>query len=618
MTAKEVKLDKVRNLSDFYDLLDEKALQLERKHEITELLLIYKNITSSDDEIQKLQWEVEASLFSFHGSRVFSFSTSNGKNVGEVSEYPQLDNTQGAAFEYLRIRAVESKSYLLRARYNHLLWKGIVKKNNSYASAATANYIQAIIDCCKSIKDHIDDCSYLIGTLYENLVATASEGNAKIFETKELTDFLLHEAEGISFYTKHGIVEDMLKHPKIFKSKDFDKVLSIFAAHIKSAGGNPDDFLLTNYHIPTAIKVAKKQNSDVKSWYDEIGYAYLRIAERETEADRHWLKLNDYARAIEAFRLSGNLEKKRECEQLYFDLKPHVRLDEYRIDFDEETMQKLREIQDELKEKAKILLKEEPNYIYAFIANGSFFPKYSVAVRASKEKKDEFLDFATTVHFDGNKNISAPNPETKERREILNAYGMRIQETLLPFLHYVIVLGIKSGHLTYKNFLEFLFQHTWIGKPHVKTDLSGNAENTNWINQVAPAVIEFFVQVQAWGESSYYTPNFILCIDSLTLKIEGLFRNFSERLNYTTSIGKKKGMQESLVHDVINNETIRSYFNEEDMLLFDYVFSNDGGLNLRNNIAHCFYSENEYNPDKMLLLLAVLLRLGKYNIKAEE
>jgi hypothetical protein len=53
------------------------------------------------------------------------------------------------------------------------------------------------------------------------------------------------------------------------------------------------------------------------------------------------------------------------------------------------------------------------------------------------------------------------------------------------------------------------------------------------------------------------------------------------------------------------------------MLLFDYVFSNEGGLNLRNNIAHCFYSENEYHPDKMLLLLAVLLRLGKYNIKTE-
>ena len=118
----------------------------------------------------------------------------------------------------------------------------------------------------------------------------------------------------------------------------------------------------------------------------------------------------------------------------------------------------------------------------------------------------------------------------------------------------------------------------------------------------------------AWDESKYYTPNFILCTDSLTLKILGLFRNFSERLNISTSKGKRTGVQEALAHDIINNDTIRKYSEDSDRLLFDYVFSNEGGLNLRNNIAYCFNSENDYYPDKKLLLLAVLLRLGKYKI----
>lgn len=48
---------------------------------------------------------------------------------------------------------------------------------------------------------------------------------------------------------------------------------------------------------------------------------------------------------------------------------------------------------------------------------------------------------------------------------------------------------------------------------------------------------------------------------------------------------------------------------------FNYLFSNDGGLNLRNNIAHCFYTPRDYHPDKMLLLIAALLRLGKYDYK---
>jgi hypothetical protein len=37
----------------------------------------------------------------------------------------------------------------------------------------------------------------------------------------------------------------------------------------------------------------------------------------------------------------------------------------------------------------------------------------------------------------------------------------------------------------------------------------------------------------------------------------------------------------------------------------------DGVIDLRNNIADSLYSENEYNHDKMLLLLIVLLILIK-------
>lgn len=614
MKAKDIDLNGINSLAAFYALLDRCALQLEVDHEITELLLKNKHLTCSDHEKQKLQWEVEASLFSYHGSSIFAFSMSNGKEAGEISEYPHLEGYQLDAFEYLKRRARESTSSLLKARYNHLLWKSKQHKHKIYAAAASLNYLEAIRECCKFMQDGDTEYSYLIGVLFENLVATVNEANVSLKETKALTRFLLFDADQLRFSTKHSIVEEMLKFPKMFKSIDFADILTIFERHLVNTIGKPDDFLSVSYYLPTAIKVAQKQKSNVKIWYDEMGKVYLRMAESEIEEERNWIKQKFYAQAVEAFRLSGNQQRKRECEQLYFALKPYVKLDEHLVDFDEETIREIRKIQDELKEKAKILLKESPDFIYAFIGKGSFFPNYTDVLKATKDKQDDFLDFATIIQFDNNKNISTPNPAAKERRELLETYGRRMESTLLPFLHYVIVLGIKSGHLTYKNFLHFLMEHTWIGKPHVRVDLGGNTETTNWVMQVAPSVIEFFVQVQAWGESKYYTPNFILCTDSLTLKIEGLFRNFSERLNLTTSIGKKKGMQEVLVHDVIGNDVIRKYFNQEDMLLFDYVFSNEGGLNLRNNIAHCFYSEHEYHPDKMLLLLAVLLRLGKYDL----
>ncbi|MBA3647270.1 MAG: hypothetical protein H0W62_01775 [Chitinophagales bacterium] len=580
MEPADINLDNTNTLTGFYKVLEANAIVLDRNHDITELLLKYKNKTNSDDEKQKLQWEIEAFLYSFHGSSIFSFSASNGKEIGEVSEYPKLDTHQSNAFTYLKLRSELSTSPLLKARYNHLIWKSIVKKNATFAINASENYIKAIAQCCQLSTTTESEYEHLIGRLFENLVAVVDEAKVNIDETKQVAYQLLFKFPNLSFWLKHGIIDDMLKHPKIFKPVDFENVLSIFDTPLKIVNSKTDDFALVNYHLPTAVKVAQKTKSDVKKWYNEIGLAYLRLAETETDEKRNWIKLDEYRAAIDAFRQSGNQQKKEETEQLYFQLKPEVRLEEFRIDFDEETIKKLQKFQDELKEKALTLLKQPPDFIYSTIANGSFFPKYDDVLMASKQNKNNFLDFVTTIYFDNNKNITRKSAEKDETQEILNTYELRMKETLIPFLHYVIVLGIKSGHLTSRNFLSFLIRHSWIGKPHTKTDLSRNPEITNWINQIAPAIDEFFNQVLAWGESKYYAPNFILCIDSLTLKIEGLFRNFSERLNIPTSKGKKKGMQEALAHDIINNEIIKQYFDENDMLLFDYVFSNEGGLNI--------------------------------------
>ncbi len=615
MREKELSIESIDDINDFYKILDENSIWYERYRDIVELILNYKNRTLSDEEKQKLQWEVEVFLFSFRGADIFAFSSSNGKEVGEVSQYPQLDEYQRTAFDYIKDRATDSACSLLRARYNHILWRGIIGKNKQYAQKAANDYTETINFLLSA--EVSDNYHLVISRLYENLVGIINEIKVDVEKLKDLTKQLLFDTADLPFWSKHGIVEDMLTYPKVFKSADFTGVLQIFYDRIKESDGNSDDFLLVNSHLPTAIKVASKLKSDVKFWYNEIGMANVRIASRETEVDRNWLKLEAYRAAIEAFRFSGNSEKKAEVEQLYFELKPDVILESFRIDYDEETIQKLRDLQNELNNKAKLLLRNPPEYVYATIANGLFFPAYDDVLNASKKNNDAFLEGISTIYFDNNKNISRQSGADEEKRKLLETYGRRINETLVPFLHYVFVQGIESGHLTHRNLLQFLAQHTWIGKPYEKTDLSGDPEVSNWVYQVTPSIVEFFNQILAWGKSKYYTPSFILCIDSLTLKIEGLFRNFSERLNISTSKGKKKGMQEALADDIINNEAIKQYFDRNDILLFDYVFSNNGGLNLRNNIAHCFYSENEYHPDKMLLLLAVLLRIGKYNVSEQ-
>lgn len=617
LKVKDLNIELFNSIDDVYNFIDENAYHLERNWDLTDLFVKFRNHTKSDDEKQKAQWEIECFMFDFKGVKLFSFSYSNGKNIGEVKAYPQLDEFQKEAFEYLKNRISNAKNDLVLARYNHLLWKGLSGiKNREYAIQSISSYINSIKKYFELYsRDKNKENSYQIGKLYETLVGLCNEVNASFGEVKELTKFLLFEAEGIEFYSKHGITDDMLAHPKLFKKSDFANTLSIFEEELKKEKSKSDDFMLVNYHLPTAIKVAQKSGVDVKKWHNEMGFAYLRMAEKETEDNRLWLKQNDYAKAIQSFTLSGNTEKKKETEQLYFELKPKVKLDNVRIYFNEETVKKRQETQDYLKNVAEKLLKTEPFEIYSAIANGFLFPKYNDVLRASQKNKNAFLDFVTTIQFDKNKNIKQAAKEEDKNEKIYTTYSYQINNSVLPLLHYVFIPGIKSGHLTFENFLSFLVEKSWIGKPHTTIDLGGEENEINWVQILTPAIVEYFVQVQSWVSSKYYVPSFVLCIDSLTLKIEGLLRNFSERVNISTSVGRAKGIQEAYIHNVLDNETIKKYFNEDDLLFFNYLFANEGGLNIRNNVAHCFYSYNEYSSDKMLLLIAALLRIAKIQLQ---
>jgi len=328
------------------------------------------------------------------------------------------------------------------------------------------------------------------------------------------------------------------------------------------------------------------------------------------------LKLDFYVKAIHSFTLAGNTVRKKATEKLYAELKPQVTLPTHQVEYDDEFQKEYRALQEQIKNSATKILKYPPDEVYKAISSGSFFPKHQSVLKTYKDSPTDFTQFVSgTVYFDKNKNISKPQKADENERELYRIYQQQIGMYSLPYLHYIIVPGIKSGHLTFQNFIKYLAEKSWIGKPVLKNDLGGVQEEINWITLLSPSIFEFFIQVQAWANTKYYKPNFVLCIDSLTLKMEGLFRDFCERLNIPVSVGKNKGMQEAYMHNLLEHEVIKKYFNEDDLLFFNHLFSSDSGLNLRNNVAHCFYNIDEYNHDKMLLLLAALLRIGKYDHK---
>jgi hypothetical protein len=129
----------------------------------------------------------------------------------------------------------------------------------------------------------------------------------------------------------------------------------------------------------------------------------------------------------------------------------------------------------------------------------------------------------------------------------------------------------------------------------------------------------FFVQSEVDLKTNIHNPQgYILAIDSLVLKFEGLLREFSRMIGAQTIEIKDNGTEERIGFDkLLDNEKLKALIPEDDIAFFKFLFTSSG-MNLRNNVAHCFFTTKNYTSAVMLLLIVALLRLGNYELKTKE
>ena len=288
----EINIEQFKSINDLYSFIDENALILKRNWELVNLWVRYKNQTKDDLEKKKSQWEIDSFMFDIKSDLLFSRIYSDGKNTAEIKKHPNLNEFQKEVIEYIEERIKISNNSILKARYNHLLWKcpsGV--KRTDFAQGAIENYINSIKEYYKLfLIDENRESTIQIGELFETLVAVSNQVKSDKTSIKYLTKFLLFEATKLEFYTREGILRDMLDFPKVFKPKDFENTLKLIENELKKDKTVIDDFSLVHNYLPTAIKIATKTNSDVKKWYNEMGLAYLRMANQIINEDRFWIK----------------------------------------------------------------------------------------------------------------------------------------------------------------------------------------------------------------------------------------------------------------------------------------------------------------------------------------
>lgn len=618
MIESEIDLELFNSLEEFYEFVDINALKLEKNRALANLWVKYRNSAKTDEDREKAQFEIDFLLYYLLDGSFFPLVHGKTGKAEKTCTYPELSDGAKKEFDHLLFRAKGTKNPLLKAKFFHILWQcpsGL--KNLNYAKSASASYVESIEVLTKQLcLSSNDNWLSLIQQDFENLTALCKE--AKLTEIDLDTILIQMLDENLPFYVKEYLGSIVLKHSSLFSKESHLRCYSIYEDQFYKGQHRNDPFLIIHHYAPNAIKFAQKLKLDQKKWHGLIGELHLEDVKKETDRSRDWLSLNKLLNALNNLKKSGNKNLLKEAEDLYEKIRPTVTLGSQLISISRESHQELFDYRDSRIEQANNLVnKATPDSIYDRLILGIDFPKAEAFKCETKGLVPDFFRGIQTTFFDINGNVTTGNDELEDKAMLMNFYQMELDFQTNPFLHILFTKGIESGKLTSKSLIEHFAHHSWIGNPYFTQDQKKRDRIKSWISLLAPGIHELFSQIRAFQASRTYQPSFVLAIDSLVLKIEGLLRFFLYQSGLKTTIAKNKKIEAMTLNQIIESKGFKKYFDEDDQLFFEYLFGGKGGLDIRNNIAHCFYDDENYHIMTGILIICALLRISKYDFKWE-
>jgi hypothetical protein len=507
------------------------------------------------------------------------------------SSYPDLSLFDN--FDYIKSRAESVVNPKYKAKYNHLLWAS-PKKHIKYAHTAIENYILLL----KSIPLEKEGATRFFVNQFKNVFMLSQTIN---YQEEKLLDLLFSKLElkEIPTFGIHQSVRFILNNGKKTKSE----ILQYFVDYLDKISLNEISPLSTEEHLNLIIALCKRLDNSAKSYHTDLAEFY--VAQAQGKEDGNFVIHGFYLKALQEYKNAGDKSKVEEITIIIEGLKKKLNFKSIPIELSndkvEEYLKFLHDSTDEIVESC------ESDEIYNYlILSKNLIPSADLL---NQNIRSQFQDFCTTLSFDGNKNIN-----TKKLGGI-NMYNVQIQNFTMRQLWIIFSKGFKNGKISFQTLNNYLEKHTWYGEPFISTD----GKKYNWIDLLSQGLFMFFEQSKIdidKGENS--NSGYILPIDSLVLKFEGLLREISRSLGAQTIEIKDDRTEERISFDkLLSNQKLVELIPSKDMAFFKFLFTS-AGLNLRNNIAHCFYKSYQYNSGIMFLLITALLKLGNYEIKKEK
>ena len=606
-------------MTDFNDLkylyqhVEDQALTDGEFHQIKRLFVKFRDKQRQESnlgEAEKARWEIHFLSFVLKKGEIRHEWAQTDKN-GQVFVYPHLDLFDETTYEYLITRLDATNQPKLKARYAHILWCS-PQKHKKFAKIAIDSYLKLISIYEQGYDNEERFLDQEISEAIINAYSIARQINDDLEGVKSELRRLVKKFSFSAVFSTRNLIQFMLEPKKGFTKGDFDGLDSVcrqIAERFTDDGQTAIEFL------ELGEAVDRKFNKQSYPWTRRIAQHYEALMKLFENGPNVAFCVN----AIESYKKIHDEQKVQELEQRYSELKDSMVFGTFEKEID------LTEHLQECAEAAKKFVKTESSeeIIQYLISGKDLLPTYNEVEKSMQEQIEEspLPHMLSKVQHDQNANPVQyfDSEEEKKYFGILSGYKLQLELANIHLIWVVFREAILENKLTFDLLINFIEKHCWYGKNLSKRLTNDQIVTYNWLNLIAPALYEYFRQMDFFfTDPTINSPNFVLSIDSLTVKIEGLFRDLCQRSDITVSHQTKDNSGRNIVHErdinaLLYEDAIKKLFDEDDLLFFKFLLIEKSGYNLRNRIAHSLMSFREYDCDYMHLVILALLRLGKYD-----
>ncbi|RZK45124.1 MAG: DUF4209 domain-containing protein [Hymenobacter sp.] len=521
--------------------------------------------------------------------------------------HPGSWKDNGTAESYLKARYAKANNKLLRLRYGLLIALGLPKGRHTGTLAIEA--IEHMLQWLKENKGLDEDTKKTYYDLVKLIFVLSKKYKHKFDIIQEfITGELVIGAQPISLQNTQ--LQFLSKHTNIIPRTRCAK-LGIVCQRIYEQYSVTNSALIP-YICDTAIYLAARAAGDTKGWNIRKGnYFKSEGQKRYAKNPSDFVTQSFFTNALRNYRLAGDKKQVEQVEYLISTTKNDVRLD---------TIEQTLTLDGEEGKLIVAAMKQRPQKILALEGIFVFWAiRYLLIPNKLKEDignvEPRLWDIFRHNRFDRNGNITT-RAQKRDFSGPFHPYSI-----LLGFYQImtreVFADGLRTGKITYQTTLTFLQDHTWVGGATFRKKTK-NENDESLVTWIEPALRYYFAEVERAALDTSYKPEMTLCIDSLTLKIEGLLRRFCQlatppiATNRTSASGDQ---QELTLEDII--KSVEEYSDEHVGYYLRFVFTKEG-WNVRNNIAHGFTTPKDYTITSMQRILVALFVVATMGLNPPE